>query len=289
MISTVLSSVRVGDALARRVRKSGRWGARYPAFEGSGFHVVTRGDAWLIVAGSEPIALAPGDVVLVPAGAEHGLSQDPRTLAELPVEILDRDHPEPGRADFEFICAAYRLGHGRVHRFLRALPQAVTLPRGGVHHERLRTVVGLFADDLDSEAATADVGRRALMDLVLSHALLWLQQEAAAPGWPPVPDPVVEAALRLIHHDPRRRTVEQLSAAAGLSRTAFSRRFAASVGTSPTTYMLHQRLAYGARLLRETPSSLAAIARAVGYSTEFAFSAAFRREYGISPGRFRER
>lgn len=33
---------------------------------------------------------------------------------------------------------------------------------------------------------------------------------------------------------------------------------------------------------------LATIARQVGYSTEFAFGVAFRREYGISPGRFRD-
>ncbi|MFI5842566.1 helix-turn-helix domain-containing protein [Catenuloplanes sp. NPDC051500] len=39
--------------------------------------------------------------------------------------------------------------------------------------------------------------------------------------------------------------------------------------------------------LRETDVPLAAIARRVGYSTEFAFGAAFRREYGIAPGRFR--
>ncbi|MEO3789648.1 helix-turn-helix domain-containing protein [Nonomuraea sp. B10E15] len=40
-------------------------------------------------------------------------------------------------------------------------------------------------------------------------------------------------------------------------------------------------------LLRESDAPLAAIARQVGYSTEFAFSAAFRREYGMSPGGFR--
>jgi len=42
-------------------------------------------------------------------------------------------------------------------------------------------------------------------------------------------------------------------------------------------------------LLRETKAPLAVIARQVGYSSEFAFASAFRREFGISPGRFRHR
>ncbi|MDQ1033654.1 AraC-like DNA-binding protein [Streptomyces sp. V3I8] len=72
-----------------------------------------------------------------------------------------------------------------------------------------------------------------------------------------------------------------------MSRTAFAKRFTALVGQPPMTYLTGWRLANGARLLRETDAPLATIAREVGYSTEFAFSASFRREYGISPGRFR--
>jgi AraC-like DNA-binding protein len=52
-------------------------------------------------------------------------------------------------------------------------------------------------------------------------------------------------------------------------------------------YLTGHRLLKSARLLRETDAPLAAIARQVGYSSEFAFAAAFRREFGIPPGRFR--
>lgn len=69
--------------------------------------------------------------------------------------------------------------------------------------------------------------------------------------------------------------------AAGISRIAFTRRFTSQVDTAPRSYLASQRL------LRETSVALAAIAQQVGYSTEFAFGAAFRREFGISPGRFR--
>jgi AraC-like DNA-binding protein len=52
-------------------------------------------------------------------------------------------------------------------------------------------------------------------------------------------------------------------------------------------YLADWRLSTGARLLRQTPTPLAGIARRVGYASEFGFAAAFRCRYGIAPGRFR--
>jgi AraC-like DNA-binding protein len=54
-------------------------------------------------------------------------------------------------------------------------------------------------------------------------------------------------------------------------------------------YLIAWRLGKGAQLLRKTEAPLAVIARQVGYSSEYAFASAFRREFGISPGRFRRR
>jgi AraC-like DNA-binding protein len=53
------------------------------------------------------------------------------------------------------------------------------------------------------------------------------------------------------------------------------------------TYLIGWRLSSAARLLRQSDAPLAAIARKVGYSTEFAFAAAFRRRYSVAPGRYR--
>ncbi|MEU6606536.1 helix-turn-helix transcriptional regulator [Streptomyces shenzhenensis] len=80
----------------------------------------------------------------------------------------------------------------------------------------------------------------------------------------------------------------QLGATVGMSRVAFTRRFTAIVGKPPMTYVRDWRLACAARLLRESDASLAVIARQIGYSTEFAFAGAFRRAFGVSPGRFRQ-
>lgn len=79
--------------------------------------------------------------------------------------------------------------------------------------------------------------------MLLLHVLrAWLDDRAAAEhptGWAAaLADPPVSAALRAVHDEPRRAwTVEELGARAGLSRSAFARRFAALVGRPPLAYL----------------------------------------------------
>ncbi|WP_233508117.1 helix-turn-helix transcriptional regulator [Spongiactinospora gelatinilytica] len=99
---------------------------------------------------------------------------------------------------------------------------------------------------------------------------------------------MVSRALDAIHRDPAHRwTVESLGAHAGLSRAGFARRFTTLVGRPPLAYLTWWRLSVAARLLRESDASVAAVADRVGYGSEFAFGNAFKREHGLSPGRYR--
>jgi AraC-like DNA-binding protein len=81
--------------------------------------------------------------------------------------------------------------------------------------------------------------------------------------------------------------VETLGAEAGLSRAAFARRFSALVGQPPLAYLTWWRMTTAARLLRETDSPLSTVAKQTGYTSEFAFARAFKREYGTAPGGYR--
>jgi AraC-like DNA-binding protein len=97
-------------------------------------------------------------------------------------------------------------------------------------------------------------------------------------------DPVVGPALRLLqHHREHPWTVAELAAAGGVSRAAFARRFTGFVGEPPMAFLRGWRLALAIDLLCEPGATLAAVARRVGYSTAFALSTAFEREYGVSP------
>jgi AraC-like DNA-binding protein len=288
VLSEMIGNVRLGRAHARRLKETGSWGMRYDAFAGSGFHVVLHGRGWLITADDPPRALGPGDVVLVPSGVRHGLSHVPRALDDLPPADMSGEPPPDGHADFEFLCGAYRLDHGQVHEYLLSLPDFIVgSPDDG--DPELASLIGLLVADLSQAGPGTEATRSALLDLLLVHVLRGWLRAHPGPDWPLVKDPAVVAALRRIHGEPRRPwTVSQLSAAVGMSRTAFTRRFTGLMGKPPRDYLTGVRLSRGARLLRETDAPLAVVARQVGYSTEFAFGTAFRREYGISPGRFRD-
>ncbi len=52
-------------------------------------------------------------------------------------------------------------------------------------------------------------------------------------------------------------------------------------------YLTGWRLAVAADLLRESDATVEAVARKVGHSTPFAFSAAFNRVGGVSPQEYR--
>ncbi len=287
LISEVIRTVRVGSAGARLIRQTEPGGVRFPAFDGSGFHIVTHGTCWLI-SHDEPVELRPGDVVLTSSGAEHGLSPVPCALQDLPVVLMGPHPPSPGPAAFEFMCGAYRLEHQRPPQYLRALPDLIALSPDYERHPEMRALVTLLAADIAAARPGCSATLRALLDLILVQVLRQWHERDNPSGWPEVTHPGIAAALREIHENPHRRwTVTRLGEIAGMPRAAFSRLFTTAVGQPPMAYLTGWRLSRAARLLRETDASLARIAPQVGYSTEFALSAAFRREYGVSPGRFR--
>lgn len=288
VISEVVGSARAGQAFSRRMRESGAWGLRFPAFAGVGFHVVLQGSGWLVTADGEPVALRPGDIVFAPHGTEHGLSHAVRALGTLPVASTGPRPPDPASADIEFLCGAYRLDRGQVHLFLRRLPDIIHVSPDYDRRPELRSLIDLLDDDITESRPGTEVTRAALADLLLVHTLRLWQEEQGEAVWPAVKDAAIAAALREIHERPQVPwTVQRLSELSGISRTAFTRRFTAAVGEPPMAYLIGWRLMRGAQLLRETKAPLTVVARQVGYSSEFAFANAFRREFGIAPGRFR--
>jgi transcriptional regulator GlxA family with amidase domain len=131
----------------------------------------------------------------------------------------------------------------------------------------------------------------ALIDsLLLYIRRAWVDERPArAAGWAgALTDPSIAPVLAAMHADPAEGwTVESLAARAGLSRAAFAKRFHTLVGVPPLAYLTHWRMTTAARLLRESDSSLAAVAARTGYGSEFAFAKAFKRAYGQAPGGYR--
>jgi AraC-like DNA-binding protein len=128
-----------------------------------------------------------------------------------------------------------------------------------------------------------------LVDILAVHALRsWLPSGLAA-TWPtPLHDVAVTTAMTALHHEIERPwTLDELAGQSGLSRATLTRRFTLVIGEPPLRYLRRLRMELAARRLRESDDSLAVIAKRVGYTSEFAFSRAFSRTFGLAPSRYR--
>jgi AraC family transcriptional regulator len=81
--------------------------------------------------------------------------------------------------------------------------------------------------------------------------------------------------------------IRGMASAASLSRFHFARAFKASTGQTPYQYVSAKRLAQAKMLLAQN-QPIAEIALALNFSSQANFTRAFRREFGITPGRYRE-
>jgi transcriptional regulator GlxA family with amidase domain len=82
-------------------------------------------------------------------------------------------------------------------------------------------------------------------------------------------------------------SLSSMASVAGMSVSAFRRAFAATLGTSPTRWLLDQRVAVAAGLLDDTDRSVADIALSLGFGSGSRLTEAFTRRQGLSPSAWR--
>jgi LacI family transcriptional regulator len=142
---------------------------------------------------------------------------------------------------------------------------------------------------LDLWSATA-AGRRPPASL--APASIRIQPEEAivresTDAWA-VPDNLVRIALGTLKtRFNESRAILQAARSVGLSRVQLERRFQESLKRSPGSELQRLRLAKAKALLADPALPIKAIATAVGFKHTPTFSAFFRRESGMSPGRYR--
>ena len=84
-----------------------------------------------------------------------------------------------------------------------------------------------------------------------------------------------------------RLTLTDLAGVACLSPYHFSRSFKERVGTGPQRYVMQRRLERAKTLIRRSNQPLADIAQQVGFADQSHLTSIFRREMGVTPGRYR--
>lgn len=264
------------------------------------FHLVLDGRATARVEGAPAITLQAGDIVAFPQGHAHRIWRGRpgrwfdtapavrRALGgELQVTRTD------GTGDLtRFVCGYFSCDRWASEVILAGLPSMLTVR---VRDDDRRGWLEDAIQFLAAEAASNHAGRSALLTK-LSEALFvetlrrWMTAlPAEHTGWMAgARDEVVGRALALIHRQPSRRwSLDALARDAGTSRSRLAERFAHFLHEPPMTYLARWRLQLGARLLATTRQSVLEVAGRVGYESEAAFNRAFRRKYGLPPGRYR--
>ena len=242
------------------------------------------------------ILLRAGDAAVLPHGGPHVVRSLPsargpnsveRVHRRLFDEILVRSNVD-GEPDAKLICGRLCFEHARNNMVLAALPPVVVLAATeGAEQARFRRIVDAIRDELEEDrlgaASIAAALVSSLMIMILTvhfHnmsdgegilALLGRRQTAKA-----IAGMLAELA--------RSWTLEELAERANTSRATLVRLFQAAVDMAPIAFLTELRFTLARRRLLATNTPLAVIAQEVGYQSEAAFSRAYHRRFGISPG-----
>lgn len=307
VLTDVLQTVRVKTACYGRLEASGPWGIRVAAGDHAKFHVVLEGNCQLEVEGAEPLQLTSGDLVALPHGHEHVL----RDASDSPVTNLQSILSCQEGTELRQTARQLRLGgNGALTTFvsgsisfedrrnnplLAVLPPVIPLlGEAGRSVPWLESTLQFIASEAASRRPGAQTVISRLADIlfiqiVRGHLAALSEASGDGPGWlGALAEPQIGAALSLVHQRPEQSwTVASLAQRVGMSRSAFASRFTRLVGEPPLHYVTRWRMQKAAGLLREGRATLAEIAEQVGYESETAFSKAFKRAVGSSPGAYR--
>lgn len=276
---------------------SAPWGMDIPAIKQSlMFHFVVRGQCVIDVEESKT-SLTSGDFLMVPHGLGHQLfdheSSSCVPLFDLPI-VQVSDHYETlsygGQGDETLLlCGAVSFNHPIASRLLETMPAFVKVDTGPeLKQQTIFQLIRMLAD----ESLVANLGGEAVItrvaDILVIHALRdWLESisDDRSTWLAALKDPALGKAMAVMHQAPEKSwTVETLALEAGMSRTSFAEKFKAVVGESPLQYLTKWRMMLARTRLRSSNDTVLAIALDLGYQSEAAFSRAYKKTMGKTPG-----
>ncbi|GHC45264.1 AraC family transcriptional regulator [Streptomyces cinnamoneus] len=310
LLDDYLTGVRAHGAVFCNAVSCPPWGLRFTEPASLTLSAMLRGTAWLVPAEGEPVRMRQGDVALVRTAQPYTVADHPGSPPHVLVDGQDRcaltgaqadsgrhwrlagrtvDEMTADGASDLLITAGYRVGGELCGPLLDSLPTiAVIRPEEGVS-----PLLDLIAAEVEHDRPGQQVVLDRFLDLLLVRVLRsWFARPDSTPptGYRALADPDIGHVLRRLHEEPARPwTVASLADEASMSRTAFARRFSALVGRPPLTYLTEWRMRLAADRLGAPGATVTSVARSIGYTDAFAFSAAFKRVRGITPSAHRDR
>ena len=314
VLSDVLRAVRLTGAVYFDFELSSPWVAEAPpsreiaakvmpgAQRVIEYHLIARGACWGHAVGQEPVRLGEGDLIVFPQGDAHVLSSAPgmrtspdwsifaRPTTPLPL-VYERGGGGPERV--RLVCGFLGCDERPYNPLLTALPRVIHLAASGSQATAgwLGTLLNIAVRESGSARAGGENVLARLSELMFVETIRRYVETIppAQTGWlAGLRDPIVGQALAALHGDASEPwTVGRLARLVGLSRSVLAERFTEMVGQPPMQYLALWRMQLASRLLVEG-GQVAAVAGAVGYESEAAFSRAFKKLVGQAPATWRK-
>lgn len=295
-LSSVFNLLDLRSARCTRFEAAGAWSLRFPAKPALKFAAVLRGGCWMLHGDRPSFRLEKGDTFLLSHTPAYVLASDPALAPLDGAAVIDWECSDTGRyggADVVLIAGSFRISPLHQHLLTQALPHLLVIAREEPSAAGLSGTLQLMEREFAQTGMGSALMRHHLADMLLVQMLRAFAGRGSSPSDGTLPaagswiraltDPRLAAALDAIHEAPERRwTVNALAARAGMSRTSFAEAFREAVGATPMDYVLGWRMQIAQDLLAQG-ESVAGIAAQLGYASQSAFGAAFKRVKGCSP------
>lgn len=300
LISELLAGMRLRGVQYRRIQTGPSFGIGFePKVGHAYFHFLAVGKAILRTEDGVMHELSTGNAVLIPQGAAHQLLSEPET----PVHNIDNfgaaplgeavsgvntcpsTQPTPSAILF-YGCMEFDLGG--MQGLGKLMP---TVMVADTHGERYPGLVPIL-DSMKREICAGRVGFAGIMARLAEVAAAmivrgWIECgcENASGLVAALRDPRLARAILALHRQPGRDwTVAELAAESHISRSVFAQRFQATIGVPPLRYATQLQMRLASQWLAHDKVSIEAVAQRLGYTSQAAFSRAFKRITGQSPG-----
>ncbi len=301
VLTDILNTLRLKGSLYFRTELTSPWGIYVPEERNvARFHIIIRGHCWLRVEGKAgSLAMANGDLAVIPHGAAHHIVDNLNTHSRPLGEVLSEvGYAGTGPLIYGggglgccLVCGQFKFENQVYHPLLDNLPAILHIPGNESYNTKwLDSAMGFIAN----EAATEQPGAFAIIDRL--SEIIFIQvirtyvnaSKSHIPFIAALRDPQISRALNEIHNQPNLFwTAEKLGRVVGMSRSAFFNRFSELVEMTPHEYLTLVRMQKAGHFLATTQKPLNVIAESVGYTSEAAFSTAFKQHFGIRPGEYR--
>jgi AraC-like DNA-binding protein len=262
-------------------------------------HFVAAGNMQLRIEGGDTIDVRAGEFVLLPHNDAHIFGSDLNVPLMSAREVIQppqgggisRINYGGGGAATQLLCG-YLGSDAPFSPLLSALPSVLKLDvRATASGTWIESSFRFAASEIAAGRLGSTTVIAKLSELLFVEAVSQFVASLPAErrGWlAALRDPQIGRALALLHARPTEGwTAETLALEVGMSRSVFAERFSSLVGQPPMQYLTLWRMHVAAQHLREGRGSVAQIGFAIGYESEAAFSRAFKRQFGTSPGTWR--